>query len=70
MSKDSKVVYAVLLADEKGEFKWIYNHPQTFYDTREEAEKIWKELIKNEDSINTKNSKVATLLKIENKKSN
>lgn len=67
--KKFTIVYLVLLADEKGEFTWVCDNPKLLYYTREEAEQVRAELIKNDEYVNTKNSKVQRLVKIENKKS-
>lgn len=61
-----KPIYVILLADNQGNFDWIYTAPKPYYETREEAEEIRKELIENEKTVTEKNSEVKKLWKLTN----
>jgi len=60
-----KTLYVILLADKEGNFDWVYTLPHPFYPTREEAEQVRNQLIKDEKTITKENSKVQTMYKLE-----
>ena len=64
MSKELIPVYVLFLADDKGNFDWVYTVPKPYYDTREEAEEVRRELIEKEDTVTEENSKVKRLWRI------
>lgn len=64
MSNELIPVYVVFLADDKGNFDWIYTVPKPYYQTRKEAEEVRKELIEKEETVTTENSKVKGLWRI------
>lgn len=64
MEKELKEIYVLLLADKEGNFEWVYTLPKPYYETKEEAEEVRRELIKNEKTVTEKNSKVKKLLKM------
>ena len=57
MSNELIPVYVVFLADDKGNFDWIYTVPKPYSQTRKEAEEVRKELIEKEETVTTENSK-------------
>lgn len=64
MANELIPVYVVFLADDKGNFDWIYTVPKPYYQTREEAEEVRRELIEKEETVTTENSKVKGLWRI------
>jgi hypothetical protein len=64
MSNELIPVYVVFLADDKGNFDWIYTVPKPYYQTREEAEEVRRELIEKEETVTKENSKVKGLWRI------
>jgi hypothetical protein len=60
-----KEVYVVLLADSDGNFEWVYTHPKPYYLTKQEAQKVHKELIEKEETVTKQNSKVQLMYKLD-----
>lgn len=65
MSKKLTPVYVLLIADENGNFDWIYTAPQLYYLTREEAEKVREDLILEKEKITKENTMVKRFWKME-----
>ncbi len=59
-----KEVYVIHLADENGEFNWIYTYPKPYYPTKQEAEEIRKRLIKLDIAVTEDNCIVKKLYRI------
>lgn len=57
-------IYVVALADENGEFQWIYIDPKPYYPTRQEAEEIRQNLIEDNEIITESNCIVKKLYRI------
>ena len=57
-------VYIVSLSDSKGNFDWVYTVPKPYYQTKEEAEKVRRELIEKEETVTEENSKVRGLWRL------
>lgn len=64
MSKELIPVYVLFLADDKGKFDWVYTFPKPYYETKEEAEEVRRELIEKEETVTKENSKVKRLWRI------
>lgn len=64
MTKKLIPVYVLFLADEKGNFDWIYTVPKPYYQTKDEAEKVREQLIEKEETVTKENSKVKKLWKL------
>ena len=64
MANELIPVYVVSLADNEGNFHWIYTVPKPYYETREEAEEVRRELIEKEETVTKENSKVKGLWRI------
>ncbi|MFC5044087.1 hypothetical protein ACFSTE_09260 [Aquimarina hainanensis] len=58
-------VYVIFLADDLGNFDWVYTYPKPYYLDKKEAQKIVDELIKTEHISNSK-IKIRTLWKFKN----
>ncbi len=48
-------VYVIALAENDGEFEWLYIHPKPYYLTEAEALEIRNSLIENEESVTESN---------------
>lgn len=57
-------VYVIALAEQNGEFNWIYTHPKPFYLSIQEALEIRNSLIEQEESITEKNCIVKKLYRV------
>ena len=57
-------VYVIALADNDGEFDWIYIHPKPYYLTEAEAVEIRNSLIENEEFITESNCIVKKLYRV------
>ena len=57
-------VYVIALADNDGEFDWIYIHPKPYYLTEAEAVEIRNSLIENEESVTESNCIVKKMYRI------
>ena len=57
MANELTPVYVVSQADNEGNFDWIYTVPKLYYQTREEAEEVRRELIEKEETITEENAK-------------
>lgn len=57
-------VYVIALADNNGEFDWIYIHPKPYYHTEAEAAEIRNSLIENEEFITESNCIVKKLYRV------
>ena len=57
-------VYVIALAENDGEFDWIYIHPKPYYLTEAEAMEIKNSLIENEEFITESNCIVKKLYRV------
>ena len=57
-------VYVIALAENDGEFDWIYIHPKPYYLTEAEALEIRNSLIENEEFITESNCIVKKLYRV------
>ena len=57
-------VYVIALAENDGEFDWIYIHPKPYYLTEAEAVEIRNSLIENEEFITESNCIVKKLYRV------
>ena len=57
-------VYVIALAENDGEFDWIYIHPKPYYLTEAEAVEIKNSLIENEEFITESNCIVKKLYRV------
>ena len=57
-------VYVIALAENDGEFDWIYIHPKPYYLTEAEAAEIKNSLIENEEFITESNCIVKKLYRV------
>ena len=57
-------VYVIALAENDGEFDWIYIHPKPYYHTEAEAVEIRNSLIENEEFITESNCIVKKLYRV------
>ena len=57
-------VYVIALAENDGEFDWIYIHPKPYYLTEAEAIEIRNSLIENEEFITESNCIVKKLYRV------
>lgn len=57
-------VYVIALADNDGEFDWIYIHTKPYYLTEAEALEIRYSLIENEESVTESNCIVKKMYRV------